>query len=500
MNATNSRSVTGLFAPLTFSRLGRRLVTNIILISAGFTLVASGVQLYEIFRRDRAAIISEIETVETSFRIGLEGALWQFNFQQVDLLLAGILAQPDIVRVTLTAPTGQSWELGVADSDALTKQTFDLIHPGVNDKAVPVGQLEVGVSMDRLWRALRGQIITIALTNFLRTFAVAFLILFLFDRMASRHLRHIARQVESEAWLHQTPDLQLERKQRPDEDELDQIVAGINRSRQDAIKSYKEVLDQKKKLDALNAELQHTNREQAAFSYSISHDLKSPINTLDMLFNELAGEETRNNADLEREIVEDIAQTIERMRRLIEGTLQYSQTVGAESRFEPVNLDQTLNDVLADLDADIGAAQAEIQWDRFGWVQGHPIQLRMLLQNLISNAIKFRRPAVAPVIKVKNLGTPPADDTVQNTLRFSVSDNGIGIAPKHHSRIFDLFQRLHTNSEVAGDGIGLAVCKRVAINHGGSISLDGTGEPGSTFTVSLGTSQKYGSHKTRVID
>jgi light-regulated signal transduction histidine kinase (bacteriophytochrome) len=225
--------------------------------------------------------------------------------------------------------------------------------------------------------------------------------------------------------------------------------------------------------------LTQTNREQAAFTYAISHDLKSPSNTIDMLLNELKfGYREVLDAD-GRELIELALQTTHRMARLVDDVLTYSRCIDDRSAMAPVDLDSVLAEVIADLRYDIGKTNARIRHEPLPQVQGFRMQIKLLLQNLIANAVKFRAPDRAPVIAVS------ARAARGGRVLLSVQDNGIGIAPEFQERVFGLFQRLHSHETYEGSGIGLALSRRIAANHGGDIKLQSRPGQGSIFTVSL---------------
>lgn len=157
-----------------------------------------------------------------------------------------------------------------------------------------------------------------------------------------------------------------------------------------------------------------------------------------------------------------------RMQQMIRDLLTYSRVDTRGKPFEPTSMDDTLATALQGLQLAIAEAGAVVTSDPLPTVQADPGQMTQLLQNLIANAIKFRG-AEPPAVHV-GVGID------LDVWRFSVRDNGIGIAPEHVERVFQVFQRLHTRSEYEGTGIGLAVCRRIVERHGGQIWIES--EPG----------------------
>jgi light-regulated signal transduction histidine kinase (bacteriophytochrome) len=157
-----------------------------------------------------------------------------------------------------------------------------------------------------------------------------------------------------------------------------------------------------------------------------------------------------------------------------------------------VDLGEVVRGVLSDLEVRIQETSARVEVGPLPTIDADPSQMRQLLQNLIGNALKFRREGVAPVIRVSGEVTtrPTAGGGAQReSCRLVVEDNGIGFDEKHADRIFGVFQRLHARHEYEGTGIGLAICRRVAQRHGGSITAQSTAGEGSRFTVLLPTRQ-----------
>jgi len=219
--------------------------------------------------------------------------------------------------------------------------------------------------------------------------------------------------------------------------------------------------------------------EQRDFTYSISHDLLSPANTVRMILDELKYEENRLSADA-RGLIEEAAGTLGRMGQQIEDVLSYSRTLGQKIAFAAVDLDAIMTDILSDLKSAIDQRGARVERGPLPVVQGNAMQLRALLQNLVANALRFARPGVPPVVRVG-----AERGTGRGELCLSVSDNGIGIAPADQSRVFELFGRLNLRDEYEGTGIGLTLCRRVAENHNGTIAVQSDGKTGTTFLANL---------------
>lgn len=222
-----------------------------------------------------------------------------------------------------------------------------------------------------------------------------------------------------------------------------------------------------------------TTEDLRAFAYATSHDLKAPTNTALMIVSALQEDLQDLLPDASSEMFVDLEMTLEGMQTLIEDVRAYTDAIGAQMVALPVDLDAEARAAIEALAGEIRDSGAEVTLTPLPSVNGSPAQIRALLFNLIENGLKFRRPDRPVRIEIGPVDGP------EGFVGFAVRDNGIGIDPAHRDRIFKLFQRLHVASEYAGTGIGLALCQRVAFNHGGRVTVDSVPDEGSRFTVLL---------------
>jgi signal transduction histidine kinase len=226
-----------------------------------------------------------------------------------------------------------------------------------------------------------------------------------------------------------------------------------------------------------NQELARSNAELEQFAYVASHDLQAPLATI-ASFAQLLEKRYQDRLDSQaNKFIGNIVQGCTRMQTLIDDLLEYSRVGRSRKPFQPIDCNQVLEQAIANLQGVIGDTQAVINYSELPVVTGDISQLIQLFQNLLGNAIKYRK-ATSPVVGV----------TVckhENKWLFSVSDNGIGIAEQHQERIFQIFQRLHTQREYSGTGIGLAICQKIVERHGGSIWVESEPGQGSTFHFTI---------------
>jgi len=473
--------------------LGQRLVLAILSINLVLSLGATSVQLYLAYQRDAAQVFGLVETLDRSFRTGFTKALWEYNFELVDALLDGVVNKTDVLYVTLATPSGRQWVRGAQTEGLEPGRRLVFSHDTANGAPRQVGTLTVGLSLDSARARAWAQFWVLMVTNFTQSALATIGMLLLFGHAITRHLRRIAAHVSEHAWMQQGARLELARAPSDIDDEIDLIVKAINGSRARAASDYQRIADEvlrrgaaellattrSAQLVRANRLLEQTNREQAEFSYALAHDLKAPINSVAMLLEEYDQDDAQQGLEAQH-LLALARQTNARMSLLVDDVLAYSCTIGTSPVPERIELAELVSDVLDDLRADIARSGALISVSELPVVFGSPYQVRTLVQNLISNAVKFASHKRTARIQVQSI-----DDEESGFVRLVVSDNGIGIDPKHQASVFGLFQRLHGHDAYPGSGVGLALCKRIVENHGGSIELDSAPDVGTTITSSL---------------
>jgi len=233
--------------------------------------------------------------------------------------------------------------------------------------------------------------------------------------------------------------------------------------------------------DAKNskAELLRSNAALEEFAYVVSHDLKAPLRHISMCSSFFEESMQGKLDDESRRLLNIMRDSSEKMRVMIESLLDYSRIGRAAGEYKLVDLNRALADALVALTPQIEASGAVVQADALPSVRGSQMEMTRVFQNLVENAIKYRRDNVSPVVKIKS-------HKRDGQWELSVSDNGIGIDPKFSAKIFQLFQRLHgEDSPYTGAGIGLAVCQRIVHYHGGQIWLDPDYQDGCRFIMTL---------------
>ncbi|MFE0629669.1 ATP-binding protein [Streptomyces sp. NPDC058864] len=235
-------------------------------------------------------------------------------------------------------------------------------------------------------------------------------------------------------------------------------------------------------LDEQSAELKRSNAELEQFAYVASHDLQEPlrkVSSFTQLLQRRYGDQLDERADQYIAFAVDGAN---RMQTLINDLLAFSRVGRVHNQQNTVDLERIADGTQDALSVALEESGAEITRDPLPTVVGDATQLGMLWQNLISNAVKFRHPDRAPRIHVEARRDG-------DLWRFSVTDNGIGIDPEFAEKVFVIFQRLHTKDAYPGNGIGLAMCKKIVEFHGGSIGIDPEYGPGTRMAFTLPAQQ-----------
>ena len=230
------------------------------------------------------------------------------------------------------------------------------------------------------------------------------------------------------------------------------------------------------KIDYLK-KLEYKNKELEQFAYVASHDLQEPLRTVNNFTELLAKRRTEYFDEMGLKSLQFIQDATNRMSELIKNLLDYNR-LGKDNILTTIDCNQLMKDVEKDLSMNIKEAEATLDYNNLPVLLGYETPLRLLFQNLITNAIKFRKKDLKPVVKINA-------SLKENEWLFSIRDNGIGISPQYKDRIFVIFQRFHNKDKYKGSGIGLALCRKIVELHQGQIWVDSKPDVGSTFYFTI---------------
>jgi signal transduction histidine kinase len=261
----------------------------------------------------------------------------------------------------------------------------------------------------------------------------------------------------------------------------------------------KTLLNANYELQVSVAELGKTNIQLDRFAFVASHDLQEPLRKirtfsglLQSTYNDVLPAEAKT-------FLNKIDGASTRMSNLVDDLLTYSRVANLEKLFAPTDLNETLKNVISDLDLLFEQTNATIQNDVLPTITAIPLQMNQLFGNLIGNAIKYVKEGVAPVIRISSHMLTEKEIELHSELNSRTAyceiifqDNGIGFDQKYEEQIFTIFQRLHGKTEYTGTGIGLALCKKIAENHNGKIFAHAKENEGAAFHVILPMTQTGG--------
>ena len=247
------------------------------------------------------------------------------------------------------------------------------------------------------------------------------------------------------------------------------------------------------KVEERTRELKQVNDQLKQFTYAASHDLQEPLRKISYFLDHLLAKLAPTLTEDTKKIAERIQHTTGRMRNLIDDLLAYSNTTLGITGFVDVNLNETVKDVLDDMEATTIEIGASVNVQQLPTVKGDQRQLRQLFQNLVSNALKYHKKNSTPEVQIRSKLVQGKDidadlPEISNEMTFHeihVQDNGIGFDPDDAERIFRIFQRLHGKAEYEGTGVGLAIVEKVVENHHGYIWAESEPGMGATFKVLL---------------
>jgi signal transduction histidine kinase/streptogramin lyase len=238
-----------------------------------------------------------------------------------------------------------------------------------------------------------------------------------------------------------------------------------------------------------NARLESSNRDLEHFAYVASHDLQEPLRKIQAFSDRVTKEYASRLDDQGRDYLARMNGAAARMQRLIEALLTLSRVTTKKQETELIDLAPLVHEVLGDLEVRIHSTGGRVIVGEMPRIEGDPVQIRQLFQNLIGNALKFHKPGEAPVVQVYALRRSPGQAEIY------IEDNGIGFDNKDAERVFLPFHRLHGRSEYEGTGIGLTICQKIVERHGGTIRAESAPGEGSRFVLAIPTQERIGERR-----
>ncbi len=487
--------------------IGRRLLLLILLTSSLITLILTATQLYLDYRRDLDGIERRLDEIERSNLGTIASSLWKLDADQLQLQLDGIVRLPDMLGAEVAeAGASQKASLliraGKVRETSVVRRVAPIVYQD-RDIRRSLGTLTVTATLDEVYRRLIDKTVVILVSQGIKTFLVSFFILYIVHRIVTRHLTGLAGYLGRFDIRHPAPPFRLQRRQRAGKDELDKVVDALSAARSNLEQAYADLSRANAELEQdiaarnaaeeevlrLNAvleqrvlqrtaELEAANRELSAFTYSVSHDLRAPLRTING-FSRLLDEQYKERIDDKgRQYLDRVCTGALKMERLIEDLLRLSQVSRQEMRVGMVDLSALAREVADELQAENPQRSVRFEIEPGLLAAGDAGLLRVALQNLIGNAWKYSSKRESARIEFGYAG--------QDAHRvLFVRDNGVGFDMAYADKLFGAFQRLHSPAEFPGNGIGLATVSRVIQRHGGKVWAEGKVGAGATFYFTL---------------
>jgi signal transduction histidine kinase len=487
--------------------LRRKLTAVIVLVSVSALLLACAGFIGFEYYATRKALVHDLTSLTDVLGFNSRAALRFQDKAAAETTLASMQAKPNIVAASLFTP----------DRKMFATWSRNPAQPGADAASLPEG---CRFTADRLWMFQPvmhdgekiGYVCLVSdlreITDRVRLLAGIVCLVLIVAGLAALGLSAKLQSVVTQ------PILQLAEIARQVSEKKDYSLRAPKACRDEVgalIDSFNEMLDQiersdgslkaeiaerklaEEKLQQFAARLEASNRELTDFAYVASHDLQEPLRKIQAFGDRLHSKFAATLGETGKDYLKRMSDAASRMQTLIIDLLQFSRVTTKAQPFTPVDLNEIARGVLSDLEVRIEQTKGRVEVDHLPQIDADALQMRQLFQNLIGNALKFRKHDTLPVIRItgamRNGSTPPR-------LELVVADNGIGFEQKHADRIFVIFQRLHGRSEFEGTGIGLAICKKIVERHGGSIQATSAPGDGATFTISLPVKHKLGDHQS----
>ncbi len=480
-----------------FSPLGWRLVAATVAFSTVVALLATAFQLYIDYRRDLGQIESTFEQVGKSYLPTIANALWATNRHELQIAISGLARLPD-VRYVAVKENGKTWaEAGQPKAQNIRSRDYLLTHDH-RGETITIGGLTVVVDMEGVYQRLLDKFWVILITNGVNTFLVAGFMLWLFHWLVTRHLQRIAEFASclNPGNLHERLTLDRPAHAQNKLDEFDLVLDGISRMQFNLASAVQTLEQDIVKLEQAEAEIQQlntaleqrvvertsqleaVNQELEAFSYSVSHDLRTPLRSIDGFSQALVEDYGERLDAVGHDYLKRVRHAAQRMGLLIDDLLRLARVTRTDMKQVHVDFSALTQEVIADLHKHKGCSEAPFRVQASLVAYGDPALLRIVMENLLDNAWKYSSKIAQPQIEV---GSVVQDG---HTVYF-VRDNGAGFDMAYVGKLFGAFQRLHRDEEFPGTGVGLATVKRIVHRHGGKIWAEAQPGAGALFSFTL---------------
>ena len=487
-------------------RLGRRLLAAIVLASTCLALVATGIQLYLDYTRDVSELDEQFHRIEGAYVASISNSLWSLDKSQIELQLGGLARMRDVSFARVQGQVGEHFEVGGPTPEHASVREYVLRAPTLPHR--PIGTLTVGVDLEKVYQRLADRAVVILVTQTVKTFLIALLILFIVRQWITRRLERIAAHARALGTQTLGQPLRLEERAGDAPDELDAVVHALNEM---SSRLYEELArrteaeselrrhrdDLERVVTQRTAELQEAkeraesaNRAKSDFISRMSHELRSPLNAI-LGYAHLLRAGSADAAS-QAAAMEAIRAAGEHLLGLILDLLDLARIEAGKVELvpEPVDVAGLANAVAGIMRIEAAAKDLVLEVDTSSGVPAllsvDGRRLRQVLLNLLANAVKFTAQGRV-LLRVERLPERAGanGEEAMARLLFEVCDTGMGVEQADLQRIFEPFEQVGEGRRRGGAGLGLAISRQLVRLLGGELQIESRPGQGSRFHFEL---------------
>lgn len=477
---------------LPYKGVARKLISYTILFSSIITLVITAFNLYSRYEYDIGLIDSHFKQIEAVHLSSLNNNLWLADKAELQVHLDGIKQIPDIQYLEVYDNEKIWASAGIKKNEDIKTRILPLVYTYKN-KVINIGHLRIDASLEKVYHNIYNELgITLA-TNGIKTFLVAFFMLFLFQKLVVRHLHKIAAEVTLFDITRPNKKIRLERKENSpaNKDEFDLVVDAFDKLQNNLRQSFSSIEEkvQQRTRELVEARTEAINASSAKteFLSRMSHELRTPMNAVLGFAQILEMDESLNPS--QKEYIGEILNAGEHLLVLINEVLDLSRIESGQIvlDLEPVSISHIVNEAVALVKPLLTQYNVTLNWDsnnKTQWsVIAEKFRLKQILLNLLSNAIKYNISGGQITIQMERHDN--------HKLRINIIDTGPGLSAGQQLKIFEPFNRAGAESSVIeGTGIGLTISMRLIELMKGNIGVDSKIGKGSCFYIDLDLAEK----------
>lgn len=466
-------------------------------------IISSTIFVYNDLKGFRNNLLKNLTALAGTVGANSRAAVYFGDKETATEILASLKEDPQIQYAVIYDSSGEVFvtyhgEELIDPSSQPREDVFLLFSEGAIELKRPIilkgnkiGDIQISADLSQYNAVIKKYLLIVGATLFF-TLCIAVILSFVLQNFLSKPIQTLATAIK-EISIKNDYSIRVDHQYK---DEIGDLYMGFNQmiskiEKREKELTFKNVALKKEieqrghaedKLKFYTGELERSNQELNDFSTIASHDLQEPLRKI-ITFGDLLSTQTPEIDEKGKQYLDRMQNAAQRMKQFIDDLLEYSKIDAKTKSFENTDLNKIFAEALENLEVLISNTQTKISCDKLPSIEVDSLQFLQLFQNLIANAIKYKKPQVFPIIHVN------ARLTEKGFWEISIKDNGIGFETKYLDRIFKPFERLHGKSEYEGSGMGLTICQKIVYRHGGSISATSIHGEGSTFKITIPESQ-----------